>query len=108
MENVQNSDLNEEMKGQDVVDTSKYLDLISKSKSEQDQEQLELYNEESRQNVDADILATKKEIAQVKRELASMKSQKPLKPKETIMVSQKLRALNNGLQALQDLRTELF
>lgn len=91
-----------------VEETPKYLDLISKSKSDLDKEQLELFEEESKQNVDGDILATKKEIASTKRELLDKKSQKPLNPKEVVKISQKLIGLQNGLKALEDLKAELF
>lgn len=87
---------------------AKYKDLISKDNEQKNQEQLDLFNEESEMNIQNSILATKKEIAQVKRQLEDKKSEKPLNPEETIKVSQKLKALQNGLQALEDLKSELF
>lgn len=87
---------------------AKYMDLINKSKDQQDKEQLELWAEESRQAIEGDILSTRKEIAQVKRKLVAEKSAKPLNPRKVIEVSQQLKALNNGLQALEDLKAELF
>ena len=86
----------------------KYLDLIKESSEDQDQEEFRLMNEESQQNVKADILATEKEINQIKRELIKVKRAMPLEPKKVIEVRQKLLGLQNGLKALQELETELF
>lgn len=90
------------------VKKEKYLELISKSQDDQDKEELRLLNEESLQNVKSDILATEKEINQVKRELLKVKSARPLQPKSVIEQTQKLLGLQNGLKALKDLETELF
>ena len=91
-----------------IIQPAKYKDLISKDNEQKNQEQLDLFNEESEMNIQNSILATKKEIAQVRRLLEDKKSEKPLNPEETIKVSQKLKALQNGLQALEDLKSELF
>lgn len=98
----------EELKMPQPALNPKYIELINKDKGQIEQEQLELYAEESQANIDGDILATKKEILQVKRELEKKKSEKPITPKSVIETQQKLKALQGGLQALEDLKAELF
>lgn len=88
--------------------TPKYIDLISKSKEQMEREQLDLFVEESRQNIDADILATKKEIAKVTRALQDRKAKMPLDPKAVLEVKQELIELQAGLAELEALKTELF
>lgn len=86
----------------------KYRDLIAKDHEQRNQEQLDLFAEESEMNIQNSILATKKQIATVRRNLADKKSEKPLNPEETIKISQELKALQNGLAALEELKAELF
>lgn len=92
----------------ETAQPAKYMDLLNKTSEQFDQEQKELWAEESLMNIKGDILSTKKEITVARRDLEKLKSAKPIDPKEVVKASQKLKALQNGVQALEDLQKELF
>ena len=88
--------------------SGKYATLISKSKDELDAEALELNVEEGKQNIDGDILATKRQIAAVKLKLKNAKSSIPLVPTDVVKIKQELEGYENGLKVLEELKEELF
>lgn len=91
-----------------MSENKKYKDLISQNPAEVAAKQVDLLVQESKQNVEGDILATNKEIFKVERELEDLKCQKPLNPRLVVEKQQELKALQNGLKALEDLKAELF
>jgi hypothetical protein len=87
---------------------NKYRSLISKSDSEKQLESLDFTTEEASQQMQADILATKKEIASAKRDLEESKSAVPFSPKKAIEKQMELEAYEKGLSLLLALNEELF
>ena len=87
---------------------SKYIDLLNLSKEDKDKQELEFQNEESLNQLQADILATKKAISAKSRELLSLKCAFPLESEKIIEAQVELEGLEDGLNRLNALKEELF
>jgi hypothetical protein len=64
--------------------------------------------EDAAQQVDADILATKKEIRLATKDLQRAESAKPLVPSNCVTHASKLKSLESGLAYLEDLKKRRF
>lgn len=88
--------------------SQKYKELLSQSESQKDQQELEFKVEEAKQQLAQDQLATKKELARVKRELNIAKSSFPLESAKIIELQNEIEAYEKGLSRLEELEKELF
>jgi hypothetical protein len=86
----------------------KYRALISKSDDAKNQEQVGFAEEEAKQSIEADILATKREIASQNRNVANAKAKVPFNSGAIVAEMDKLEGLSKGLAKLEALKTELF
>jgi predicted CopG family antitoxin len=86
----------------------KYRDLISQSAEASKKEELEFVAEEAGQQLDSDILATKKEIKRLNRDLVALKKNMPLNPQSCVDKMTSIKQHEAGLAALEALKSELF
>lgn len=86
----------------------RYKQLILKDETTKRAEEVDFIVEESSQQIQADILATKKQIASCKREVEAAKGSIPFSPKKVIEKQVELEGYEKGLEMLVSLSTELF
>ena len=86
----------------------KYKELISTSKEDQQEQQLNASNERAKLQIQSDILETQLKLSQSKEELLKAKSAVPFKSSIVIKQLDEVASLEAGLKALNDLQTELF
>lgn len=85
-----------------------YKTLISKDESSKKAEDINFAVEEASQQMQADILATKKQIATCGRELTNAKSAFPFSPKAVLEKQVELEGYEKGLEYLLKINEELF
>ena len=95
-------------KAQQATKPLKYQDLLQQSQQEKDQQALEFQVEEARQQLEADILATKRSLAANKQDLLKAKSAQPFDAQKIIDIQIRVEGLEDGLSRLLDLMEELF
>ena len=78
------------------------------SSEEMTQKEVEFKVEETKLQLQADILATKQSIAKIEGELELIKHTYPLSGKEIINLQVELESYKDGLTRLEALMTELF
>jgi hypothetical protein len=86
----------------------KYKDLLGQSQQQKNEQELQFRVEEAQHQLAADVLATKKSIASVERDLLNSKSTFPLDAQSIVSLQVKLEGLVDGLTRLQALQAELF
>lgn len=84
-----------------------YRSNITQDKSQLEAEQVEFTVEDGKQSIDADILATKKDINIVKGEIAKAKRAIPFDSSAVLKQIVKKEGLEKGLKLLEDLKEEL-
>jgi hypothetical protein len=90
------------------VKVLKYKELILESKEEQDIQEVEFEVEASKQQLESDILATKKSLASRGRDLLMAKRRRPFDSQSVIDVQVSIEQLEDGLSRLEKLKEELF
>ena len=90
------------------VKASKYKDLLQQSQQEKDAQQVEFQVEEAQQQLQADILATKRSLASSKQALLIAKSAQPFNSQKVIDHQLHIEGLEDGLRRLNGLLEELF
>lgn len=85
-----------------------YKALISQDDASKKVQDIEFAVEEASQQMQADILATKKQIATCKRELTQSKSAFPFSPKSVLEKQVELEGYEKGLEYLLKINEELF
>ena len=85
----------------------KYADLIAQSAEEKEQEVNEMAIEEGKLSLDADILATKKELQAATRRLANAMGAVPFNSQMIVSAQVEVDSLNEGLERLEKLK-EMF
>ena len=78
------------------------------SSEEMTQKEVEFKVEETKLQLQSDILATKQSIAKIESELELIKHTYPLNPKEIVNLQVELESYKDGLTRLEALMTELF
>ena len=95
-------------KAQQATKPLKYQDLLQQSQQEKDQQALEFQVEEAKQQLEADILATKRSLAASKQDLLKAKSAQPFDAQKIINIQIRVEGLEDGLSRLLNLMEELF
>ena len=91
-----------------AVKPLKYQQLLQQSQQEKDQQALEFQVEEAKQQLEADILATKRSLASSRQDLLKAKSAQPFDAQKIINIQIRVEGLEDGLSRLLDLMEELF
>ena len=86
----------------------KYKDLLQQSQQEKDAQQVEFQVEEALQQLQADVLATKRSLASSKQVLLAAKSARPFDSQAVINAQLQIEGLEDGLRRLNGLLEELF
>jgi len=81
---------------------------LQQSQQEKDTQQLEFQVEEAKQQLESDVLATKRLLAAKKQELLKPKSAQPFSAQRIIDVQIEIDGLEDGLSRLLNLMEELF
>lgn len=95
-------------KAQQATKPLKYQQLLQQSQQEKDQQALEFQVEEAKQQLEADILATKRSLAASKQDLLKAKSAQPFDAQKIINIQIRVEGLEDGLSRLLNLMEELF
>lgn len=85
-----------------------YKSLISQDENSKKVQDIEFAVEEASQQMQADILATKKQIATCKRDLGKAKCAFPFSPKAVLEKQVELEGYEKGLEYLLKINEELF
>jgi len=85
-----------------------YLERIQKTNEQLAQADAEFRNEENRLQLESDLLATRKTIAQAKRELEELKGKNKLVYQDILDKQATIRSYEAALAELEELREELF
>ena len=91
-----------------ATQVSKYKDRLQKSQQEKETEEVSFQVEEAEQQLQSDILATKKSAASKAKELNRLKDTFPLDSDAIIAAQVELEGLKDGLKRLEALKEELF
>ncbi len=86
----------------------KYIDLLKRSDEEVQSEQVGFQAEEAQQQLDADILATKKALSTAKRELDTAESAFPYNTSTIIDAQIAIEGYEDGLKRLKTLKSARF
>ena len=87
---------------------TQYEKLLKQSQAEKDTQEIQFQVEEVHQQLQSDILATKRELAKANRELFKAKSSYPFNAQKVIDAQMNIESFENGLQRLEALVEELF
>ena len=86
-----------------------YLDrLLNKGTDKAKQEELSLAAQEAKLHLEADILATQRELTRAKAELEKAKCAQPFVANNCIVLMDRQESLEKGLSKLESLKSELF
>ena len=91
-----------------VPQVLKYKDLLQQSQKEKDEQQVEFQVEEAQQQLQADVLATKRSLASSRQVLLAAKSARPFDSQAVINAQLQIEGLEDGLNRLNGLLAELF
>jgi hypothetical protein len=86
----------------------KYKTLIQRSQEEVDKDQVKHYVDEAKLQIQFDRLETEKDLAKKRRELVEANSQVPFSPKKRVQIVSEIKALEAGLEELNNMEDELF
>lgn len=95
-------------KVQPAAQGSKYLNLLQQSQTEKNEQEQEFQAEAAKQQLEADILATKRSLAISRQDLLKAKSAQPFNAQRIIDVQIHIEGLEDGLDRLLNLMEELF
>jgi len=87
---------------------SKYLELLSKSQEEKDQEAVQSLVEQKQLQLQADILATKQSLGRAQKERTAMLSSVNLDFGALVEVEDAIEGYKKGLGRLEGFQSELF
>ena len=87
---------------------NRYQELRSRSKDQVESELLEFQVEESKQQIDGDILATKRSLASAKQDLVKSESAYPFNSKNVVEAELKIEGYEAGLKRLEEIKARLF
>ena len=90
------------------VPSAKYADLIQQSQQEKDQQELSLQAEQAKLDLQQDIVATKRSLAEAEIQLLRTKSSIPFNSQSVVNAQIKVEGLKEGLTRLEALNAELF
>ena len=93
---------------QEQTKPSKYQSLLQQSQEEKDQQDIQYKVEETRQQLQADLLASNRSLATNKRKLQELKSEYPLKTQDIISLEVTIEGQIEGIKRLKALEAELF
>ena len=85
-----------------------YLERLQQSQEERDAQQLGFLNEENRLQIQSDLLETRRSVSAANRELDDMLRADKLNYSAIITKKSDIKALEDGITALEALQTELF
>ena len=85
-----------------------YLELLKKDKGTQEDEQFGFQAEEAKQQLDVDLLATRKALSKAKRRVKELKGAVPLSVPAIVDALDEVAAYEKGLSAMTELQAELF
>ena len=91
-----------------MEDALKYKDRLLQSDQEKAQEDVEYQVEQAKLQLDADLLATKRSLAESEKDLVTLKSTFPLNAASIVDQQGDVAELKAGLAALEALKKELF
>ena len=86
----------------------KLIDRLQKSAEEKSQEELSYKVEQAKLQLQADKLATKKSLAEAKKNLDAKYTSDIFSPKDIVQLKDSIESLEKGLAALETLESELF
>ena len=89
----------------------KLIEKLQQSKEKRDQEQLQYHVQEQQQQLEADLLETKRELSKAKRELEEAMYPEPGEGLDTgaiIELQEDVASLERGIEALEALKEKLF
>lgn len=87
----------------------KRKDLLKKSTEERTKEELDYTLEKDKLQLEADLLETQRDFANAKQKLKALKSEaENFSPAKIVNAMNDVASLEAGLQALNDLKQELF
>ena len=95
-------------KAQPTAQGLKYLNLLQQSQTEKNEQEQEFQAEAAKQQLEADILATKRSLAISRQDLLKAKSAQPFNAQNIINVQIHIEGLEDGLDRLLTLMEELF
>jgi hypothetical protein len=88
--------------------TNRYHELRTRSSQQVEEEQLEFQVEESKQQIEGDLLATKRSLAAAKQELIKAESAYPFNSKTVVEAELKIEGYEAGLKRLEAIKDRLF
>ena len=88
--------------------SSKFAQLLQQSPSERDSKDREYRVREAELQLDADILATERSIATAEKKYEEVVMATPFNSQNIINAKNQIEAAKAGLEALQELKAELF
>lgn len=91
-----------------MEDALKYKDRLLQSDQEKDQMDVEYQVEQAKLQLDADLLATKRSLAESEKALVTLKSSFPLNAASIVDQQGDVAELKAGMSALEALKKELF
>ena len=90
------------------VSSAKYADLIRQSQQEKDQQELSLQADQAKLDLQQDIVATKRSLAEAEIQLLRTKSSIPFNSQNVVNAQVRVEGLKEGLARLNALDSELF
>jgi hypothetical protein len=90
------------------VPSAKYADLIQQSQQEKDQQELSLQADQAKLDLQQDIVATKRSLAEAEIRLLRTKSSIPFNSQAVVNAQIGVEGLKEGLARLNALDAELF
>jgi len=86
----------------------KRVDLLSQSKTKLEESKVEYQVEVDELQLDRDLVETKSQIKGLQAKLRDLKCAKVLSPSDIVATINDIKAYEDGLKTLQDLKKELF
>jgi len=91
-----------------MEESLKYKERLLQSDQEKAQEDVQFQVKQAELQLEADMLATQKSLAESEKTLAILKSSFPLQPDDIVETAGQVAELKAGLKFLEDLKKELF
>lgn len=85
-----------------------YKARLSMSKESREAQELEFQVEEAQQQLDADLLATRRDLKTAKQRLEQAKSAAPFSSGDILRAKKEVSSLEQGVKELEALKAELF
>ena len=86
----------------------KYKELLQQSEEVKEGQEIQFKVEEALQSLQSDILATKKSLAKIRRDILKAKAEFPLNASKIIQLQTEAEGFEDGLKRLEELQAELF